>query len=170
MSSDCVSEPDVRTRIGKAASIFQRHRPVWSSTTINLNIKLRLYTAIVILTVSYACEKWKKMAMIAHARCLPSPLPTVHTILGVSWHDHATHGEVMRRADMERLQDIVTTRRRKMAGHILRLQRLRKPIQQCIGCQKTAEQREAEEDMAKYIQRRPGRDGCELAWSPHDYQ
>ena len=24
---------------------------------------------------------------------------------------------------------------------------------------------EAKEDMAKYIQRRPGRDGCQLAWS-----
>ena len=38
------------------------------------------------------------------------------------WHDHATNEEVMRRAGMERLQDIVTTSRRKMAGHVLRLQ------------------------------------------------
>ena len=48
MSSDGDSEPDVRARIGKAASIFQRLRPIWSSTTINLNVKLRLYTNIVI--------------------------------------------------------------------------------------------------------------------------
>ena len=29
---------------------------------------------------------------------------------------------------------------------------------------------EAKEDMAKHLQRRPGRDGCQLAWSPHDRQ
>ena len=53
MSSDGDSESDVRARIGKAASIFQRLRPIWSSTTINLNVKLRLYTNIVIPTAIY---------------------------------------------------------------------------------------------------------------------
>ena len=47
---------------------------------------------------------------------------TSHTC--VHWHNHATNEEVMR-ACMERLQDIVTTSRRKLAGHILRLQRER---------------------------------------------
>ena len=124
MSSDGDSEPDVRARIGKAASIFQRLRPIWSSTTINLNVKLRLYTNIVIPTAIYACETWKRTAMIAHRldvfhrRCL-------RAILCISWRDHVTNEEVMRRAGMERLQYIVTTRRRKMAGHVLRLQRER---------------------------------------------
>ena len=48
MSSDGDSEPGVRARIGKAASIFQRFRPIWSSTTINFSVTLRLYIAIVI--------------------------------------------------------------------------------------------------------------------------
>ena len=94
MSSDGDSEPDVCARIGKAASIFQRLRPIWSSNTINLNIKLRLYTAIVIPTAIYACETWKKTAMIAHRldvfrrRCL-------RAILGISWRDHVTNEEIM---------------------------------------------------------------------------
>ena len=29
---------------------------------------------------------------------------------------------------------------------------------------------ETKEDMAKYFQRRPGRDGCQLAWGPKDRQ
>ena len=121
MSSDGDSGPDVRARIGKAASIFQRLCPILSSTTINLNIKLHLYTAIVIPTAIYACETWTRTAMIVHRldvfhrRCL-------RAILGISWRDHVTNEEVMRRAGMERLQDIVTTRRMKMAGHVLRLQ------------------------------------------------
>ena len=120
MSNDGDSEPDVRARIGEVASIFQRLRPIWSSTTINLNVKLRLYTAIVIPTAIYACETWKKTAMITHRldvfhrRCL-------RAILGISWRDHVTNEDVMRRTGTERLQDIVKKRRLKMAGHVLRL-------------------------------------------------
>ena len=55
---------------------------------------------------------------VFHRRCL-------RAILSISWYDHVTNEEVMRRAGMERLQAIVTTRRRKMAGHVLRLQRER---------------------------------------------
>ena len=61
-----------------------------------------------------------------------------HYILSTS--DHATDEEVMRRAGMERLQDIVTIRRRKMAGNILRLQRER-PAHTAMH-QKAAEERE----------------------------
>ena len=44
-------------------------------------------------------------------------------------------------------------------------------IQRNTGCQKMGEEREeTEEDMAGYISRRPGRDGCPLAWSPPDRQ
>ena len=55
---------------------------------------------------------------VFHRRCLC-------TILGISWRDHVTNEEVMRRAGMAGLQYIVTTRRRKMAGHIIGLQRER---------------------------------------------
>ncbi len=173
MSSDGDSEPDVRARIGKAASIFQRLRSIWSSTTINLNVKLRLYSAIVIPTTMYACGTWKRTAMIAHMldvfhrRCL-------RAILDIRWRDHVTNEEVMRRAGMERLQDIVTTRRRKWLATFSDCREKDQPMQQCTGCQKTAEERggggEAEEDMAKQLQRRPRRDGCQLAWSPPDRQ
>ena len=55
---------------------------------------------------------------VFHRRCL-------RAILCISLRDHVTNEEVMRRAGMERLQDIVTTRRRKMAGQVLRMQRER---------------------------------------------
>ena len=57
-------------------------------------------------TVIYACDVWKRTAMMAHRldvfhrRCL-------HTILGITWSDHATNEEVMRRAGRERLQNII---------------------------------------------------------------
>ena len=66
---------------------------------------------------------------------------------------------------MERLQDSVTTRRRKMAGHILRLQ------SNVLGARRRQiKEEEVEEDMAKYFQRRLERDECQLAWIPQDRQ
>ena len=76
MSSDGDSEPDVGARIGKAATIFQRLRPICPSTTTDLNVKLRLYTAIVSdpgnLCVWDVEENGHDRSQI---RCLSSPLP-----------------------------------------------------------------------------------------------
>mgnify|MGYP003390471063 FL=1 len=42
-------------------------------------------------------------------------------ILGISWRDHITNEELMKRAGMDDLSDIVTVRRRRFAGHVMRL-------------------------------------------------
>ena len=41
--------------------------------------------------------------------------------MGISWRDHITNEEVLRMAGSEDLEITVETRRRKMAGHILRM-------------------------------------------------
>ena len=68
---------------------------------------------------------------------------------------------------MERLQDIVTTRRRKLAGHVLRLfigERKTCIYGNVLGARRRQKKDgEAEEDMAKHFQRRPGRDWCRFA-------
>ena len=110
------------------------------------------------------CNAIKTYLYVFHRCCL-------RTILGISWHDHVTNEEVMRRAGMERLQDIVTTRRRKMAGHVLRLRRERpahtmhwvpEDGRRKRGRPKKTWQSTFKEDL--------GRDGCQLAWSPQDRQ
>ena len=78
-----------------------------------------------------ACEtalrRGRKWLWAHTTRCLPSPLPSAYTytILGISWRDHASNEAVMSKALMEQLQYIAATRRREMAGYILRLQRER---------------------------------------------
>ena len=61
ISTESGVEVDIRARIGKEASTFQRLRKIWSSHSINLNTKLRLYMSIVIPTVLHACETWKSI-------------------------------------------------------------------------------------------------------------
>jgi len=42
-------------------------------------------------------------------------------ILGITWKDHVTNMEVLRRTGQRRLQDIVAERQLLMAGHIIRM-------------------------------------------------
>jgi len=62
MEKDGGIEMDVRTRIGKAAAIFQRMRTVWRSGVLNRDTKIRLYSALVLPVVLYASETWKTTA------------------------------------------------------------------------------------------------------------
>ncbi|KAK1806238.1 hypothetical protein P4O66_000116 [Electrophorus voltai] len=114
------SEADVRCRIGKAAGVFQCLRRIWSSTTINTGIKMRLYSTIVIPTAIYASETWRNTKRIAqklnvfHQWCLCQ-------ILGISYKDRITNEEVLQRSGLQKLGEIVTERRMRLAGHLLRL-------------------------------------------------
>jgi len=102
-------------------AVFQQLRPIWRCSTINSNVKLRLYSSIVVPTGIYASETWKtnrritKMIDVFQRRCLNS-------ISGISWRDHITNDEVMARSgQLLALPDIVATRRRRLVGHIQRL-------------------------------------------------
>jgi len=88
------------------ASTFQRLRKIWSNHSISLDTKLRLYTSIVIPTVLHTCETWKstlfniRQKLGRNERCL-------RTILGMSWRDHISNDEVLRRVDLGSLFEIV---------------------------------------------------------------
>ena len=79
-----------------------------------------LYTSLIVSTTIYACETWKSTVRIRqkldvfHRRNL-------RKILGVTWRDHMSNIEVLKRTGQRRLQDIVAERRHRMAGHIIRM-------------------------------------------------
>jgi len=56
------AEADMNSRIGKESAVFQKLRPIWTSASIHLNIKIRLYATIVLPTAIYASETWKMTA------------------------------------------------------------------------------------------------------------
>ena len=120
LSNDGNTEAHVNCRIGKASAVFQRLRQVWSATTINIKTKIRLYNTIVLPAAIYASETWKITTRIArklnvfHESCL-------RRILGITYLDHITNDEILRRCNSRKLQDIVTERRMRFAGHVLRL-------------------------------------------------
>ena len=100
----CDSEADVNCRIGKAASVFQRMRSIWSSSVITTDTKIWLDKAIVVSVGIYASETLKITTKIAqklnvfHQRCL-------RKILHVTYRYHVTNEEVLLRTGSRKLAE-----------------------------------------------------------------
>ena len=133
MSSYGDSEPDVPTRRDRKSYInFPRASSYMTTNYYQLERKVTSVHISCDPTALYACETRNRTVMIAHRL------------------------DVMRRAGLERLQYIVTTRRRKMAG------RKNSPYSNVRGDRRRQDKHgETEEDMTKHFQGRPGRDGCQ---------
>ena len=114
------ADVDVQSRLNKARGVFNRLTPIWRVNTIREEIKLRLYSSIVIPTAIYGCDTWRRTVKIEkklnvfHRKCL-------RRILRITWMDHITNTELLRRAKQKDLQEIVNERRLKLAGHVMRL-------------------------------------------------
>ena len=88
-------------------AFFRKLQKIWSLISISMRIKLQLYNTIVLPTALYDSKTWKSTAAISkkldvfQQRCLQK-------ILKISYLDHITNYEVIRRAQSRQLQDIVT--------------------------------------------------------------
>ena len=113
-------EVNVTNRIGRAATVFQRMNYIWKASIISSKLKTRLYATIVLPTALYGNETWKSTKKVErkldvfHQRCL-------RKILKISYRDHIISEEMLRRTETRPLHKVVTVRRLKLAGHILRL-------------------------------------------------
>ena len=120
------NERDISHRLGKAASVFQKLSPIWTSNHISMKSKLSLYNSLVIPVAIYTNETWKSNNNLAHKldvfhhRCL-------WKLLKILWRDHVTHDNVRQRSGQRKLREIVKKHCLKMLGHILRMPEERLP-------------------------------------------
>ena len=116
-------EKEVNTRLAKAAAVFIRLSTIWKSGSIlGLNIKLQLYTAVVVSTAIYAIETWKSTRRIENNLLLDVfHQRNLRKIIGVRWKDKVSNAEALARTGQRRLQDTVGERRIRFAGHVMRM-------------------------------------------------
>jgi len=90
------------------------------ATVFDISAMHRCWKGLIVSTAIYASETWKSTARIRqqpdvfHQRNL-------RKILCITWKDNVTNMEVLSRTGQRRLQDIVSERRLRMAGHIIRM-------------------------------------------------
>lgn len=120
-------DDEVEMRIAKASSAFGRLREsVWERRGIKLATKLKVYRAVVLPTLLYACETWTVYARHAkklhrfHMNCL-------RKLLKISWQDKVPDTEVLSRADLPSVHTLLRKAQVRWAGHLVRMPDTRLP-------------------------------------------
>ena len=121
---------EVNARIAKASAAFGQLRgSVWDQSGIRLDTKLKVYKAVVLPTLLYACETWTVYRRHAkrlnhfHTSCL-------RKFLKMMWQDRIPDTEVLKRAGMQSVHTLLKLAQFRWTGHVTRMheERLSKKI------------------------------------------
>ena len=107
VSRNVVIDDEVDTRIAKASATFGRlQAKVWNRRGIRLQTKLKVYRAIVLPTLLYACETWTVYQR--HAKKLNHFHTTrLRRLMAIKWQDKIPDTEVLARANMPSIHTIL---------------------------------------------------------------
>ena len=114
-------DDEVTARTGKASVAFGRLRTnVWERNGIRLYTKLKVYKAVVLPTLLYACETWivyqrhpKKLNHF-HLSCL-------RKILKIRWQDKIPDTDVLKKAKMQSVHTLLKLAQLRLTGHVTRI-------------------------------------------------
>ena len=113
------TKEDIHSRLGKARNVFRSMSNIWRSALYGTNTKLKLYQSCVVSTLLYGSESWRmteadltKLCSF-HTTCL-------RRILRILWPEKISNGDLLRRCGLEDMGNIITRRRWRWIGHVLR--------------------------------------------------
>ena len=114
-------DDEVTARIAKASVAFGRLRGnVWDRSGIRLDTKLKVYQAVVLPTLLYACETWTVYKR--HAKRLNHfHLSCLRKLLKIRWQDKIPDTEVLKRAGMQSVYTLLKTAQLRWSGHLIRM-------------------------------------------------
>ena len=127
LSRTVTIDEEVTFRIAKASTAFGRlYSNVWNRRGISLQTKLKVYRAVVLPSLLYACETWTVYSR--HAKQLNSfHLRCVRKLLNIKWQDKIPDTEVLQRADMSSIYAMLKRSQLRWAGHVHRMSDERLP-------------------------------------------
>ena len=123
-------DDEVTARTAKASVAFCRLRTnVWERNGIRLDTKLKVYKAVVLPTLLYACETWTVYQR--HAKKLNHfHLSCLMKLLKIRWQDKIPDTEVLKKANMQSVHTLLKLAQLRWTGHVTRMpdERLRKKV------------------------------------------
>ena len=126
-------DDEVTARTAKASVAFGRLRTnVWERNGIRLDTKLKVYKAVVLPTLLYACETWTVYQRHAkkhthfHLSCL-------RKLLKIRWQDKIPDTEVLKKAKMLSVHTLLKFAQLRWTGHVTRMPDERLPKKVLYG-------------------------------------
>ncbi len=120
VSTDGDSGKDVSTRLSKENQAFGLLNPVWRSTKLTLQTKLRIFKSNVLLVLLYGSECWKATKEISRkldvfqTKCL-------RRIKRIFWPNKISNKDLLSSCNLEPVSIVVQKRRWRWLGHVLRM-------------------------------------------------
>ena len=126
-------DEEVSYRIARTSSAFGRlKKKVWDRRGISLRTKLKVYHAVVLPSLLYACETWTVYSR--HARQLNSfHMRCLRKLLHIKWQDKVPNTEVLQRAKIESVHAFLKRSQLRLAGHVFRMPDKRLPRRLLYG-------------------------------------
>uniref|UniRef100_A0A8C7Z6H7 Reverse transcriptase domain-containing protein n=1 Tax=Oryzias sinensis TaxID=183150 RepID=A0A8C7Z6H7_9TELE len=133
LSHSVVIDDEINARIAKASATFGRLQSnVWNRRGISLATKLKVYRAIILPTLLYACETWTVYQRHArklnhfHTSCL-------RRLQAIRWQDKVPDTEVLARAGLPSIHTVLMQFQIRWAGHVVRMPDHRLPKRLLYG-------------------------------------
>ena len=114
-------DDEVTARTAKARVAFGRLRTnVWERNGIRLDTKLKVYKAVVLPTLLYACETWTVYQ--GHAKKLNHfHLSCLRKILKIRWQDKIPDTEVLKKEKTQSVYTLLNLAQLRWTGHVTRM-------------------------------------------------
>ncbi|XP_063597293.1 uncharacterized protein LOC134773974 [Penaeus indicus] len=141
-ASDTLSlDTEINKRMEKAFTILSKlTKRVWENKHVT-QTKMSVNKAFIISTLLYGSKSWINYSLqerkLQVLRCLPR-------ILRISWQDRVCNNEVLARADLPSMYDLLHQKRLRWLGHVHRMDDGRIPKDLVYGELATFPEREAE--------------------------
>ena len=114
-------DDEVTARTAKASVAFGRLRThVWERNGITLDTKLKVYKAVVLPTLLYACETWTVYQR--HAKKLNHfQLSCLRKLLQIRWQYKIPDTEVLKKAKMQSVHSLLKLAQLSWTGNVTRM-------------------------------------------------
>ena len=119
VTSDGGADKDIKARLGKARGAFISLKNIWKTNDISRRTKMRIYNSCVLSVLLYGAECWRMTERDIyrlssfHNGCL-------RKIMRIFWPNKITNVELHKKANTEDMRTLLTKRRWKWIGHVLR--------------------------------------------------
>ena len=121
VSSNCLIDADITSRIAKASAMFGHLScRLWNTRDVHLSTKLAVYKAVIIPVLLYNCETW--MIYRKQFRLLDNfHMRSLRHIAGISWKDRVTNTEVLERCRTRSIEAHIMEAYLRWPGHMARM-------------------------------------------------
>ena len=128
ITEDGRSDTEIRKRIEIARQSFINMKSVLTSRKLKIETKKRLIRCYVLSTFLYASETWTIDAQ-SWKRIEAFEMWCWRRMMRLSYKDHVTNDEVLRRTNSKRsLRDEITKRKLQYFGHVIRREKLQRVL------------------------------------------